>query len=231
MFVLGSDADTEQTMAEPLKFARDTNLSTAQFFALTTAPGTPLARRLADESRIIAWGDWHLFDAQHAVVCPAQMSPSQLQEGIFRLSREFYSVSEAFRRLFHGPNRLFNFAIRIQGNMLTRRIERDNESFVESLQKFDAVRARLATELDRLGEQVRGKWRELGVGLEGRQTRAKAYFFELGRQLEATCDRLQVEMVPYGKALREMATKMLENHSQALLENSPDRTSFPGTAR
>ena len=73
MFVLGSDADTEQTLAETLKFARDTNLSTAQFFALTTAPGTPLARRLAEEKRIIAWGDWHLFDAQHAVVCPAQI--------------------------------------------------------------------------------------------------------------------------------------------------------------
>jgi radical SAM superfamily enzyme YgiQ (UPF0313 family) len=231
MFVLGSDADTEQTLAETLTFARETNLSTAQFFALTTAPGTPLARRLAEESRIFAWGDWHLFDAQHAVVCPAQMTPSQLQEGIFRLSREFYSVSEAFRRLFRGPNRLFNFAIRIQGNRLARRIERDNESFVESLQKFDAVRARLATELDRLGEQVRGKWHELGVGLEDRQARAKIYFRELSRQLEATCDRLQVEMVPYGKALREMATKMLESHSQALLEDSPRRTSFPGTAR
>jgi hypothetical protein len=147
------------------------------------------------------------------------------------LSREFYSVSEAFRRLFRGPNRFFNFAIRIQGNRLTRRIERDNESFVESLEKFDAMRARLATELDHLGEQVRGKWRELGVGLEDRQTRAKTYFRELGRQLEATCDRLQVEMVPYGKALREMATKMLENHSKAVLDGSPHRTSFPGTAR
>ena len=221
MFVLGSDADTQQTLAETLTFARDTNLSTAQFFALTTAPGTPLARRLAEESRIIAWGDWHLFDAQHAVVCPAQLTPSQLQEGIFRLSREFYSVSEAFRRLFRGPNRLFNFAIRIQGNRLARRIERDNEGFVESLQKFDAVRARLAAELDRLGEQVRGKWHELGVGLEDRQARAKVYLRELSRQLEATCDRLQVEMVPYGKALREMAAKMLEKDFQAVASNPP----------
>jgi radical SAM superfamily enzyme YgiQ (UPF0313 family) len=231
MFVLGSDADTEQTLAETLKFARETRLSTAQFFALTTLPGTPLARRLAEEKRIIAWGDWHLFDAQHAVVCPAQLTPSQLQESIFRLSREFYSVSEAIRRLFHGPNRLFDFAIRIQGSMLVRRIERDSETFVESLRKFDAVRARLAAELDRLGEQVRGKWRELGVGLEDRQARAKTYFRELARQLEATCDRLQLEMVPYGKALREMATKMLESRSQALLEDSPSQTSFPGTAR
>jgi len=231
MFVLGSDADTEQTLTDTLRFARETRLSTAQFFALTTLPGTPLARRLAEEKRIIAWGDWHLFDAQHAVVCPAQLTPSQLQESIFRLSREFYSVSEAIRRLFHGPNRLFDFAIRIQGSRLVRRIERDSETFVESLRKFDAVRARLATELDRLGEQVRGKWRELGVGLEDRQARAKTYFRELARQLEATCDRLQVEMVPYGKALREMATKMLESRSQALLEDSPNQTSFPGTAR
>ena len=112
MFVLGSDADTPETLTETLKFARETRLTTAQFFALTAVPGPPLTRRLAEEKRIIAWGDWQLFDAQHAVVCPSRISASELQAGIIRISKEFYSLSEAFRQLLGGRDRWFNFAIR-----------------------------------------------------------------------------------------------------------------------
>ena len=74
MFVLGSDADTLETLCETLKFARESRLTTTQFFALTALPGPPLTRRLAEEKRIFAWGDWQLFDAQHAVVCPTRIS-------------------------------------------------------------------------------------------------------------------------------------------------------------
>ena len=218
MFVLGSDADTPQTLAETLKFARETRLSTAQFFALTAVPGPPLTRRLAEEKRIIAWGEWQLFDAQHAVVCPRRMSPLELQEGIFRISREFYSVSEAFRQLLRGSHRWFNFAIRVQGKFLTRRIEQDNKHFVQALEKFESVRSEVAAELDRLVAQGRTMLRDLAVGLEDRQTRARAYLQELSGQLDATYARLQLELVPYGHALREMAGKMLEKHFQSLLD-------------
>jgi anaerobic magnesium-protoporphyrin IX monomethyl ester cyclase len=74
MFVLGSDADTPETLRETLEFARSSRLTTTQFFALTALPGPPLTRRLAEEKRIFAWGDWQLFDAQHAVVCPSRIS-------------------------------------------------------------------------------------------------------------------------------------------------------------
>jgi len=224
MFVLGSDADTPQTIADTLDFARAARLSTAQFFALTAVPGPPLTRRLAEEKRIIAWGEWQLFDAQHAVVCPLQMSPLDLQEGIFRISREFYSVSEAFRQLLHGSHRWFNFAIRLQGKLLTRRIERDNEQFVVALEKFEEARGEVAAELDRLVAQGRTVLRDLAVGFEDRQTRARAYLQQLSAQLDATYARLQLELVPYGHALREMAGKMLERHFQSLLNEPPSAT-------
>jgi len=225
MFVLGSDADTPETLAETVKFARETRLSTAQFFALTTAPGTPLARRLAEEKRIIAWGEWHLFDAQHAVVCPLRISPSELQEGILRISKEFYSVSEALRQLLHGPNRWFNFAIRLQGKLLARRIERDSQRYVQALEAFDKVRAQIAAELDRLVAQARARFHELGVGLEDQQTRAKAYLQELSGQLDATYERLHLELVPYGRALREMARRMLEKNFYNLVNSLPPQIS------
>jgi len=221
MFVLGSDADTPQTIADTLQFARQARLSTAQFFALTALPGPPLTRRLAEEKRIIAWGDWQYFDAQHAVVCPRRMSPLELQEGIFRISREFYSLSEAFRQLLRGSHRWFNFAIRLQGSFLTRRIERDSEHFVRALERFDGVRAEVAAELDRLVDQGRAALRDFAVGLEDRQARARAYLQHLSGQLETTYARLQLELVPYGHALREMAGKMLEKHVQMLFGQVP----------
>jgi radical SAM superfamily enzyme YgiQ (UPF0313 family) len=214
MFVLGSDADTPETLCETLKFARESRLTTTQFFALTAIPGPPLTRRLAEEKRIFAWGDWQLFDAQHAVVCSTRISPSELQAGIFRISRQFYSVSEALRHLIHG--RWFDFAIRLQGGYLTRRIERDSAAYAHALDKFDKVRADLAAELDKLAEKARAKLHEYGVGLEDGQARAKAYFRDLFQQFESACDQLNLELVPYGHALREMASKKFEKHLQAL---------------
>jgi radical SAM superfamily enzyme YgiQ (UPF0313 family) len=214
MFVLGSDADTPETLRETLEFARESRLTTSQFFALTAIPGPPLTRRLAEEKRIFAWGDWQLFDAQHAVVCPSRISPSELQAGIFRISRQFYSVSGALRQLVCG--RWFDFAIRLRGSFLTRRIERDSASYGRALDKFDKVRAELAKELDKLAEKARAKLREYGVGLEDGQARAKAFFCDMFQQFESACDQFNLELVPYGHALREMASKKLEKYLQGL---------------
>jgi radical SAM superfamily enzyme YgiQ (UPF0313 family) len=213
MFVLGSDADTSQTLTETLKFARDSRLTTVQFFALTALPGPPLTRRLAEEKRIIAWGDWQLFDAQHAVVCPSRISPSELQAGIFRLSRQFYSASEALRHLMHG--RWFDFAIRLRGSFLTRRIERDSAAYTRALDKFDEVRADLTAELDKLVEKARTNLREFGVGIEDGRARAKACFEDMFRQFEFTCDRLNLKLIPYGQALQDMTSKKLEKYLRA----------------
>jgi len=217
MFVLGSDADTPQTLVDTLRFARDCQLTTAQFFALTAIPGPPLTRRLAKEKRILAWGDWRLFDAQHAVVCPSRISPSELQEGILRISREFYSVREVFRQLFRARDRWFNFAIRIQGNLLTRRIQRDSAAYARALSRFDQIRADLVAEIDRLAVQARSRLQSLSTNLEEGQLRIRAYLHHLGTQFDATCDRLNLELVPYGRALREMTRAKLEEHFRALL--------------
>ena len=214
MFVLGSDADTPETLRETLEFARNSGLTTTQFFALTALPGPPLTRRLAEEKRIFAWGDWQLFDAQHAVVCPSHISPSELQAGIFRISRQFYSVSEALRQLVRG--RWFDFVIRLRGSFLTRRIERDNASYSRALARFDKVRADLSTELDKLNEKARAKLHGYGLELEGGQARAKAYLSDLVQQFESACDQFNLELVPYGHALREMASKKLEKYLHAL---------------
>ena len=157
------------------------------------------------------------------MVCPSRISPSELQAGIFRLSRQFYSASEALRHLIHG--RWYDFAIRLRGSFLTRRIERDSASYTRALDKFDQVRADLTAELDKLAEKARTKLREFGVGLEDGRARAEACFEDMFRQFEFTCDRLNLKLVPYGQALREMASKKLEKHLRALTTEPHERTS------
>jgi len=111
---------------------------------------------------------------------------------------------------------LFDFAIRLQGGYLTRRIERDSAPYAHALDKFDKVRADLGAELDKLAEKARARLHEYGAELEDSQARAKAYFRDLVQQFESACDQLNLELVPYGHALREMASKKFEKHLQAL---------------
>jgi hypothetical protein len=54
------------------------------------------------------------------------------------------------------------------------------------------------------------------VELEGGQARARAYFSDLVLQFESACDQFNLELVPYGHALREMASKKLEKYLHAL---------------
>jgi hypothetical protein len=54
------------------------------------------------------------------------------------------------------------------------------------------------------------------VELEGGQARAKAYLSDLAQQFESACDQFNLELVPYGHALREMASKKLEKYLHTL---------------
>jgi hypothetical protein len=54
------------------------------------------------------------------------MTPAELQEGISRAFREFYSPREGLRRLFHrGPKRFYNCVIRFLGRRLFARIMKE----------------------------------------------------------------------------------------------------------
>ena len=83
----------------------------------------------------------------------------------------------------------------------------------------------LTAELDKLAEKARTKLREFGVGFEDGRARAEACFEDMFRQFEFTCDRLNLKLVPYGQALREMASKKLEKHLRALTTEPHERTS------
>ncbi len=97
-FVFGFDSDTRASFAEVAEFAIDAGIDLPRFAALTPFPGTPLYRRMKDEGRILT-EDWSLYDGQHVVFRPAQMSPAELQLGIEWTWKRVYSYGSIARRL------------------------------------------------------------------------------------------------------------------------------------
>jgi radical SAM superfamily enzyme YgiQ (UPF0313 family) len=226
MFVLGSDADTKQTIAETFKFAKEMNLDSAQFFALTAVPGPPLTARYEKEGKIIAPGQWHLYDAQHAVVRPKKMTAYELQMGTIKASLDFYSYREAFRHLFAGRG-LFNFLIRIKGRQLAKRILADNAEYIESLRKLDEWQNSLDRQYQTWSEWAKKIVEDADLGLEEKLERAQRYLNEKRNDLRASYASIQAEFRPYCQDLVDRMLDKLQQQLESLLGTSTRGSVIP----
>jgi radical SAM superfamily enzyme YgiQ (UPF0313 family) len=89
MFVLGADTDNVQTVRDTVAFAIKNHIDTVMLNILTPLPGTQQFEDLDAQGRIIT-KDWYLYDAQHVVFEPRQMSAAQLQREVLRGQRRFF---------------------------------------------------------------------------------------------------------------------------------------------
>lgn len=101
-FVFGLDHDTPEVFETTARFAVEAGIDLPRFAVVTPFPGTGLYQRLEREGRILT-RNWELYDGQHVVFEPAQMSVEQLQRGIERAWRQTYSWSSIARRLRVSP--------------------------------------------------------------------------------------------------------------------------------
>jgi radical SAM superfamily enzyme YgiQ (UPF0313 family) len=222
MFVLGSDADTAETVEDTLRFARKMRLDTAQFFALTAVPGPPLTQRLVKEGRVLCWGQWHLFDAQHAVVQSHRISPLELQKGVFEASRKFYSLRDAMGRLFSGQHRWFNFLIRLEGKFLTRRIIKDNRDYLDSLRQLHEWHDRLAEEARQVAQHIRKVRDDWSLELEAKRAHVHGYLSETYKRFSETS--VPEEYRNYWKRKVESTLAAIKSHFESVLQPSGPAT-------
>ncbi len=195
MFVLGSDADTVQTVRDTVAFAKRMRIGTAQFFALTPLPGTPMTARYAEEGKVIS-REWHLYDALHVVIRPAKMTPHRLQREVFRSHQNFYSLREAARSLIHAPQeRLYNAKIRIIGGLLTLWARSQAREYRRQLKALDAW----SREVD---DRYHGLWQEWGSRVQN-----------LGREISRTAEPVRASAEEFIGWLR----KSLESLPQEFL--------------
>jgi len=123
-FVFGLDSDGTQAFDETAQFVIDTRIDLPRFAILTPFPGTPLYDRLHREGRILT-KDWELYDGQHVVFQPAQMTVDELEKGNTEVWRKVYSYGSIARRLQSTPiSKLLylaaNFGYRYYANRLDR---------------------------------------------------------------------------------------------------------------
>lgn len=80
-FVFGFDDDDESVFERTVEFVDRTNIDLPRYAVATPFPGTALYRRWEAEGRLLH-KNWSLYDVEHVVHQPKQMSPERLQEGL-----------------------------------------------------------------------------------------------------------------------------------------------------
>ncbi len=123
-FVFGFDCDDIGTFDETAQFVIDTGIDLPRFAILTPFPGTALYRRLDREGRILT-KDWELYDGQHVVFQPSQMTVDELEKGNAKVWQKVYSYGSIARRMQDTPisKTLYlaaNFGYRFYANRLDR---------------------------------------------------------------------------------------------------------------
>ncbi|NVM27888.1 MAG: B12-binding domain-containing radical SAM protein [Candidatus Helarchaeota archaeon] len=74
-FVFGFETDTKATIRETVEFAREKKIDIIGLMPLTPYPSTPRFEEMKDK---IFSKYWELYDVQHVVYYPEQMTPSEL---------------------------------------------------------------------------------------------------------------------------------------------------------
>jgi radical SAM superfamily enzyme YgiQ (UPF0313 family) len=99
MMMIGGDGDTEESVVETARWAKD-NLDSVQYFTPTPMVGTRFGDAMEKAGRVLT-STPYLYDGQHVVLWPKHFTPYRLQEVIFNMYREFYSFKESFRATVH----------------------------------------------------------------------------------------------------------------------------------
>lgn len=97
-FVFGLDCDDKDCFKRTIDFVNEANIDVPRFTVNTAYPGTPLYERMKAEGRIIE-DDWSLYDCQHVVVKPLQMTVDELIEGHHWAWKEAYKTRNIVKRL------------------------------------------------------------------------------------------------------------------------------------
>ena len=104
-FVFGFDHDTIHSFQETVDFVLDSHMDLPRYAIAVPFPGTSLYKRLKSEGRITT-ENWSLYDGQHVVFEPMNMTAAELLEHTRRAWRKTYSYPSIVRRLAGSRTRL-----------------------------------------------------------------------------------------------------------------------------
>lgn len=97
-FVFGFDHDTLETFDETVDFVLASGMDLPRYAIQVPFPGTGVYKRLKAEGRLIT-ENWSLYDGQHVVYEPKNMTPDQLLQHTGRAWKKTYSYASIAKRL------------------------------------------------------------------------------------------------------------------------------------
>lgn len=97
-FVFGFDHDTLETFDETVDFVMASHMDLPRYAIAVPFPNTGLYKKLKSQGRITT-ENWALYDGQHVVFEPRNMSAAELLENTRRAWKKTYSYSSMWKRL------------------------------------------------------------------------------------------------------------------------------------
>lgn len=97
--MFGFDEHDTGIFDDAIDYFMDIELDVCAGNIMTPYPGTNLFNRLDKEGRILT-RDWSKYDGTHAVFQPKNMSPEQLEKGLYKFWSHFYKPSVMAKRKF-----------------------------------------------------------------------------------------------------------------------------------
>ena len=98
MFVIGADNDTARTADDTVAFAEKHGIDSLMLNVLTPGLGTKQYEMMNGSDRVFE-ERWQFYDGQHVIFEPQNMTPVELQTGIVKGYRHFYSLRRSLKYL------------------------------------------------------------------------------------------------------------------------------------
>lgn len=144
-FVFGFDNDDESVFEKTVEFVDKARIDLPRYAVITPFPGTGAFRQLEAQGRLLH-KNWSLYDVEHVVFEPKQMSAERLQQGLEWAWRQSYGLSSIAKRFLGAPPSIWpmwaslNLGYKYYAKHLPRKtgpaIFRDEE-YIQSLAKTD----------------------------------------------------------------------------------------------
>ena len=94
---LGSDEDSADVFKRTAQLCLNAKIDLPRFSIITPFPGTPFYNELKEQGRITET-DWALYDVEHVVYEPKNMTKQELLDGIEEAWKLCYSWKSIFKR-------------------------------------------------------------------------------------------------------------------------------------
>jgi len=97
-FAFGSDEDEIDVFQRTVDLCIEAKIDLPRFSVITPFPGTEFYRELERENRIVET-DWAMYDVEHVVYEPENMTKEELEEGIDNAWKKAYSIKNILARI------------------------------------------------------------------------------------------------------------------------------------